>query len=88
MSLATKIIDRLAADLREAFPGMQGVSPRNLHLMRSFAEAYPDIEIVKQVVSQLPGGTWSDFCKGRRILKSASGMPVKRSPKAFNAKGN
>ena len=52
----TKVIDRLAADHREAFPGMQRFSPRNLQLTRSFAEAYPDIEIVKQVVSQLPWG--------------------------------
>jgi len=51
-----KVIDRLAADLREAFPGMQGFSPRNLLFMRSFAGAYPDLETVKQVVSQLPWG--------------------------------
>lgn len=51
-----KVIDRLAADLREAFPGMQGFSPRKLLLMLSFAGAYPDLEMVKQVVSQLPWG--------------------------------
>ena len=50
------VIDRLAADLRDAFPGMQGFPPRNLLLMRSFAGAYPDIAIVKQVVSPLPWG--------------------------------
>jgi predicted nuclease of restriction endonuclease-like (RecB) superfamily len=51
-----KIIDRLAADLREAFPDMKGFSPRNLLFMRSFAEACPDAEKVKQLVSQLPWG--------------------------------
>lgn len=51
-----KVIDRLATDLREAFPGMKGFSPRNLLFMRSFAEAYPEAEIVKQVVSPLPWG--------------------------------
>ena len=51
-----KVIDRLSADLREAFPDMKGLSPRNLLFMRSFAEAYPDQQIVKQVVSQLPWG--------------------------------
>ena len=35
----TKVIDRLSADLREAFPDMQGLSPRNLKSMRSFAAA-------------------------------------------------
>lgn len=51
-----KVIDRLSADLREAFPDMKGLSPRNLLFMRSFAEAYPDQQIVKQLVSQLPWG--------------------------------
>jgi predicted nuclease of restriction endonuclease-like (RecB) superfamily len=35
---------------------MKGFSPRNLLFMRSFAEAHPDEEIVKQLVSQLPWG--------------------------------
>jgi hypothetical protein len=48
-----KVIDRLSADLREAYPDMQGFSARNLLFMRSFAEACPDAEKVKQLVSQL-----------------------------------
>lgn len=51
-----KVIDRLAADLREAYPEMKGFSGRNLLFMRSFGEAYPDAERVKQLVSQLPWG--------------------------------
>lgn len=51
-----KVVDRLSADLREAFPDMSGLSPRNLLFMRGFAEAYPDAEIVKQLVSRLPWG--------------------------------
>jgi predicted nuclease of restriction endonuclease-like (RecB) superfamily len=51
-----KVIDRLAADLRLAFPGMKGFSPRNLLFMRSFAGVYSDAEMVKQVVSHLPWG--------------------------------
>lgn len=38
-------------DLRRDFPEMKGFSPRNLLFMRAFAEAYPDQEIVKQLVS-------------------------------------
>ena len=49
-----KVIDRLSADLREAFPDMQGLSPRNLKYMRSFAAAWPDPEIVQRVIAQLP----------------------------------
>lgn len=52
----TKVIDRLAHDLRTAFPDMRGFSPRNLKYMRAFAEAWPDAEIVQQAAAQLPWG--------------------------------
>ena len=52
----SKVIDRLSSDLGKAFPEMKGLSPRNLKFMRAFAEAYPDEQIVKQVVSQIPWG--------------------------------
>ena len=51
-----KVIDRLAADLQEAFPDMSGLSSRNLLSMKLFAEAFPDGAIAKQPVSQLPWG--------------------------------
>ncbi len=37
----TKVIDRLAADLKTAFPDMKGLSKRNIKYMRAFAEAWP-----------------------------------------------
>ena len=49
-----KVIDRLAQDLRAAFPDMKGFSPRNLKYMRAFAEAWPDKEFVQEVLAQLP----------------------------------
>jgi len=48
-----KVIDRLSADLREAFPGMGGLSPRNLKYMRSFASAWPDLAIVQGTLAQI-----------------------------------
>jgi predicted nuclease of restriction endonuclease-like (RecB) superfamily len=51
-----RVIDRLAMDLREAFPEMQGFSPRNLKYMRSFAAAWPDRLVVQQPLAQLPWG--------------------------------
>jgi len=51
-----KVIYRLSTDLREAYSDMDGLSSRNLLFMRSLAAAYPDIQIVKQLVSQLPWG--------------------------------
>ncbi len=55
----SKVIDRLAADLRNAFPEMSGFSPRNLKYMRAFAEAWPDEGFVQQVAAQLP---WFHNC--------------------------
>ena len=52
----TKVIDRLASDLRRAFPEMTGISARSLKYMRAFAEGWPDEPIVQQVAAQLPWG--------------------------------
>ena len=49
-----KVIERLAHDLRVAFPQMKGFSPRNLKYMRAFAEAWPEPEFVQAVLAQLP----------------------------------
>jgi hypothetical protein len=54
-----KVIDRLAVDLRLAFPEMQGFSSRNLKYMRAFSEAYPEEEFVQQVAAQIP---WFHNC--------------------------
>ena len=50
----SKVVDRLARDLRNAFPDMKGFSPRNLKYMRAFAEAWPDGEFVQAALAQLP----------------------------------
>lgn len=50
----SKVVDRLAHDLRNAFPDMKGFSPRNLKYMRAFAEAWPDGEFVQAALAQLP----------------------------------
>ena len=52
----SKVIDRIAQDLRHEFPEMKGFSPRNLHYMRAFAETYTDEVILQQVVANLPWG--------------------------------
>lgn len=49
-----KVIERLAQDLRNAFPAMKGFSPRNLKYMRAFAQAWPDPDFVQGVLAQLP----------------------------------
>lgn len=52
----SKVVDRLAQDLRATFPKMKGFSPRNLKYMRAFAEAWPNAEFVQQAAAQLPWG--------------------------------
>ncbi len=52
----TKVIDRLAKDLKDAFPGMKGFSSRNLFYMKQFAEAYPEAAILQQAAAKIPWG--------------------------------
>lgn len=51
-----KVIERLAHDLRAAFPDMKGFSRANLLYMRAFAEAWPEEANVQQAVGHLPWG--------------------------------
>ena len=51
--------DRLAADLRRAFPDMRGFSPRNLKYMRAFAAAGRDRAMVQQLAAQI---SWFHNC--------------------------
>lgn len=51
-----RVIDRLAADLQAEFPGMSGLSARNLLAMKVFAREFPEGPIAQQPVAQLPWG--------------------------------
>ena len=51
-----KVVARLAHDLHAAFPDMKGFSRANLLCMRAFAEAWPQPEMVQQLVGRLPWG--------------------------------
>ncbi|PVW02943.1 DUF1016 domain-containing protein [Microbacterium sp. Gd 4-13] len=53
----TNVLARLAKDLREEFPTMKGFSPANLRYMRRFAEAWPELDSIRQrPVGELPWG--------------------------------
>ncbi|MBS7776868.1 PDDEXK nuclease domain-containing protein [Acidovorax sp. CCYZU-2555] len=49
-----KVIERLARDLKEAFPDMRGWSSSNLKYMRFFAQHCPDGQFGQQPADQLP----------------------------------
>jgi len=48
-----KVIDRLATDLRTAFPGIRGFSARSLKYMRQLAAAWPDDPFVQGRLAQI-----------------------------------
>lgn len=52
----SKVVTRLSADVRSAFPETRGFSPRNLRYMKSFAEAWPEFPMLQQAVATLPWG--------------------------------
>ncbi|NQD86861.1 DUF1016 family protein [Paenarthrobacter sp. CM16] len=50
------VIKRLSEDLRQEFPDMKGLSPRNIQYMTTFAAMWPDGSIAQQAAAQLPWG--------------------------------
>lgn len=65
----SKVIDQLSKDLQAAFPNMKGFSSRNLKYMRKFAEEYPEIQFVQQVIAQLP---WSHIITILTLVKDTN----------------
>ncbi len=53
---SSKVIPRLAADLKNEFSEQKGYSERNLSRMLSFFNEYPDMAILPQLVAKLPWG--------------------------------
>jgi predicted nuclease of restriction endonuclease-like (RecB) superfamily len=66
-----KIIDRMANDLANDFPGVSGFSVRNLKYMRKFAEVYPDLGFVQTLLAQIPW--WHNIL----ILEKLKSMEVR-----------
>ena len=52
------MIDRLAADLKAAFPDSRGFSRSNLEYMRRLAASHPDPGFPQQPAGELPWGHW------------------------------
>ena len=48
----SKVVDKLAQDLKQSFPKMKGLSKRNLQYMMKFAEEWPLNPIVQTAVAQ------------------------------------
>lgn len=54
-----KVVDRLAHDIKVAFPEARGFSARNLKYMRRLAEVWPSSEVVQQLLHKVP---WFHLC--------------------------
>ena len=54
LSWGESVIDQLSGDLRRAFPGTKGFSPRNLRDMKRLFSTYADAAIWRQAVAELP----------------------------------
>ena len=52
----TATINRLSTDLQARYPGQRGFSSRNLWYMRAFAAAWPDREILQNLLQNLGWG--------------------------------
>lgn len=52
----SKVVNRLASDLKASFPHLKGFSLSNIKYMVQFAKEYPDFPISQQVVGQIPWG--------------------------------
>ncbi len=50
----SKVVERLSADLKIAFPDLKGFSSSNLKYMRFFAQECPEMQIGQQSADQLP----------------------------------
>lgn len=69
------VVERIARDLRAAFPGTQGFSARNVWDMRRMVEAYSEPGFLRQLVAE----SSKDKATGRSIERSAD----KRKPEVF-----
>lgn len=52
----SKAIENISKDLRSEFPEMKGLSSQNLAYIRQFASEYEDIQIIQQLVGEIPWG--------------------------------
>jgi len=64
LSWGESVVEMVSADLRRAFPGMTGFSPRNLRDTKRFYLAYADEAIWRQAVAKLePGAAPAEFLR-------------------------
>jgi predicted nuclease of restriction endonuclease-like (RecB) superfamily len=61
------VVERIAADLRSAFPGMQGFSARNVWDMRRLVETYTQPDFLRQLVAESSSREAGHQTSGRAV---------------------
>jgi predicted nuclease of restriction endonuclease-like (RecB) superfamily len=78
------VVERIAADLRAAFPNMRGFSARNMRDMKRFSLAFSDEAIWPRVVAKLPAGSEGEILQQP---VAESGAKSKRPQAVANTSG-
>jgi predicted nuclease of restriction endonuclease-like (RecB) superfamily len=75
------VVDRLAADIQKAFPGMGGFSPANVWRMRAFFLAYrPTDEILAQPVRERETDQTPAKTKSKKLAQPVRELPTEVPP--------
>jgi hypothetical protein len=75
----SRVIGRLAEDLRAEFPDMKGLSRSNLFYMRRFAAAWPEIQLSHSLLDNCRGATSRCILDKRLDHRQGTGTPRCRS---------
>lgn len=86
----SKVIPRVASDLKAAFPDMKGFSASNVKYMRYFAEHCPDLRFGQQPADQLPwfhivslltkvSSPWREWYAVRAVAQGWSRLTLERN---------
>ncbi len=63
----TKVVEKLASDLKSSLPEMKGFSLTNIKYMVQFSKAYPDFKISQQLVGQI-SKAYPDFKISQQVV--------------------
>jgi hypothetical protein len=75
----SRVINRLANDLRASFPDMKGLSARNLQYMTTMVRFWGADQNAPQVVAHLPWGHVRTILDKAALPRSGTGMPPRLS---------
>ena len=76
-----KIIDRISVDLVKSFPQIRGFSSRNLLYMKQLSAMWPDMLILKKVITQQPAAQLK--LKANSLITQQAAAQLKKKDKSL-----